>query len=149
MKNHSLNHFKDKLNSIAPPESLVTPFPCPEGCKDPKDPTKPKGHRDKVTFQRHFAFQHRKIYEFCSPEDLLGEELDDEDVKQDVTKTPSQSIKIEKEISPSKRPASASTKISKKKQKQEIKEEIEVNVDPVALQFEEDDSVSKDSETNI
>ena len=69
MKNHSLNHYKDKLNSITPPASLVLPFPCPEPeCYG-------KEHRDKVTFQRHFGFGHRKIYQFCTEEDLLGEEI--------------------------------------------------------------------------
>ena len=150
MKNHSLNHFKEKLNSIIPPESLVAPFPCPffPECHDPKDSSKPKCHRDKVTFQRHFAFQHRKIYEICSYEDLMGEEIDEDSEGQPTTSTPRASVKTESNASSSKRPISTSKTCSTKKVKHKIKEEVEVTVDPIALEFEEDEPSAKESDAN-
>ena len=149
MKNHSLNHFKEKLNSIIPPESLVTPFPCPffPECHDPKDSSRPKEHRDKVTFQRHFAFQHRKIYELCSYEDLMGEDIDDEDAKISATVTPDSKVKIETQTGSSYLKRPHSTKEKSKKMKQ-IKEEVEVTVDPVVLQFDDDESTSKEPKKN-
>ena len=77
MKNHTLNHFKDKFYPVLPPLSLVKPFPCPV-C----------GHesRDKVTMLRHYAFAEKKIFEFdfCTEEDLLGVEINDE-ITEDVS----------------------------------------------------------------
>ena len=152
MKNHSLNHFKDRLNELAEAMSedcLRTPFPCPffPECHDPKDSSKPKEHRDKVTFQRHFAFQHRKIYELCSYEDLMGEDIDDEDVKISATVTPGSKVKIERQTESSSLKRPHSTKEKSKKMKQ-IKEEVEVTVDPVALEFDDDESPSKDPKEN-
>lgn len=72
MKNHTLNHYKEKLCNILPPSSLITPFACPI-CK--------QEHRDKVTFLRHFGFAEKKIFEFCTEEDLLGEAIDSDNVQ--------------------------------------------------------------------
>ena len=72
MRNHSLNHFKDKLCNILPPSTLVKPFPCPI-CKHES--------RDKITMLRHVGFAHRKIFDFCTDEDLLGVEISDEIVQ--------------------------------------------------------------------
>ena len=151
MKNHSMNHFKEKINSIIPEESLKPPFPCPffPECHDPKDSSKPKLHRDKVTFQRHFAFQHRKIYEFCSYEDLMGEDIDDEDLSQPATSTPGPPIKKESNVPSSKRSISTSNNCSTKKPKKNIKEEVEVTIEPIALQFDEDEQNERESDANF
>ena len=68
MKNHTLNHFKEKLYSILPAASLSKPFPCPI-CR--------RESRDKVTMLRHYAFAEKKIFAFCTDEDLLGVETSD------------------------------------------------------------------------
>ena len=69
MKNHTLNHFKDQVYNILPPSTLVKPFPCPV-CKHE--------WRDIITMLRHYAFAEKKIFDFCSEEDLLGVEINDE-----------------------------------------------------------------------
>ena len=107
MKNHTLNHFKEKLYSIIRPVSLVAPFPCPI-CEDGKE------HRDKITFLRHYAFSHKKIYEFCSDEDLVGVEMDEADI---------QAYQAERATEAQKRPGSDSNEVQKKKTKKNVKEE--------------------------
>ena len=58
LKNHVLNHFKDQL-LLDLPTSL--PFTCPE-CKNI--------YRDKITLLRHYAFGHRKVFDFATEEDF-------------------------------------------------------------------------------
>ena len=58
LKNHVLNHFKDELFKYLP---SCTPFLCPE-CKAPS--------RDKITCLRHYAFNHKKAFEFCPEDDF-------------------------------------------------------------------------------
>ena len=60
LKNHTLNHFKNDLLAELPSSA---PFTCPK-C--------PSGSRDKITLMRHYAFSHKVIYKYCSPDDLNG-----------------------------------------------------------------------------
>ncbi len=53
LKNHVVNHFKKEMLAELPP---CKPFACP--CC-------PQISRDKITLLRHYAFTHRKIYEYC------------------------------------------------------------------------------------
>jgi hypothetical protein len=126
MKNHTLNHFKEPLNSITPPDSLVKPFPCPiPSCEG-------KEHRDKITFQRHFGFGHRKIYEFCSDEDLLGDEITGECINSTKNTTTDITTPIQK------RSGTDVKKSNAKKQKVKLKEEaVSMNAQTVSLPFDE------------
>ncbi len=61
LKNHVVNHFKDQLLRNLPP---MKPFSCPE-CDAPPS-------RDKITLLRHYAFTHKKIFEFCKVSALVS-----------------------------------------------------------------------------
>ena len=58
MKNHVVIHFKDQLLCDLP---TSLPFTCPE-CKYVP--------REKITLLRHYAFSHRKVFDFASEEDF-------------------------------------------------------------------------------
>ena len=59
LKNHVLNHFKAELIADLPESK---PFTCPECDCNPV--------RDKTTLLRHYAFTHKKIFDFCTPEQV-------------------------------------------------------------------------------
>ena len=114
MKNHSLNHYMENLTNIIPASSLVAPFPCPEPECEGKE------HRDKITFLRHYAFAHRKIFDICNEEDLLGVEIDDE---KGIELTLNAAHKINK-ASPQKRSVTGLKSPKIKKKKPNVTEEI-------------------------
>lgn len=60
MKNHALNHFKEELLLQLPSGGVLV---CPL-CQAPS--------RDKITLLRHYAFGHKKVFDLCAPEDLMG-----------------------------------------------------------------------------
>ena len=60
MKNHTLNHFLEKIKSFLPKNK---PFQCP---------TCGLVQRDIITLARHYAFTHKNVYDYCSEEELRG-----------------------------------------------------------------------------
>ena len=60
MKNHTLNHFLEKIKSFLPKNK---PFQCP---------TCGLVQRDIITLARHYAFTHKNVYNYCSEEELRG-----------------------------------------------------------------------------
>merc|ERR1719300_1724255 len=63
-KNHFLSHYYDLFKNIAP---FSAPFSCPECNKE---------HRDKITFWRHYAFTHKKLFELSGiSEEALEKEI--------------------------------------------------------------------------
>jgi len=63
-KNHFLSHHYDLFKNIAP---FSAPFSCPECNKE---------HRDKITFWRHYAFAHKKLFELSGiSEEAMEKEI--------------------------------------------------------------------------
>ena len=60
MKNHTLNHFLEKIKAFLPKNK---PFQCP---------TCGLVQRDIITLARHYAFTHKNVYNYCSEEELRG-----------------------------------------------------------------------------
>ena len=60
MKNHTLNHFLEKIKAFLPKNK---PFQCP---------TCGLIQRDIITLARHYAFTHKNVYNYCSEEELRG-----------------------------------------------------------------------------
>ena len=60
MKNHTLNHFLEKIKAFLPKNK---PFQCP---------TCGLVQRDIITLARHYAFTHKNVYDYCSEEELRG-----------------------------------------------------------------------------
>ena len=58
LKNHVLNHFKEKLLPFIP---MSKPYQCPE-CNQIS--------RDRITLLRHFAFAHKAVLKFATEEDF-------------------------------------------------------------------------------
>ena len=71
MKNHTLNHFLEKIKAFLPKNK---PFQCP---------TCGLVQRDIITLARHYAFTHKNVYNYCSEEELrgvpIGKKSNDED----------------------------------------------------------------------
>ena len=71
MKNHTLNHFLEKIKAYLPKNK---PFQCP---------TCGLVQRDIITLARHYAFTHKNVYNYCSEEELrgvpMGKKSNDED----------------------------------------------------------------------
>ena len=61
LKNHVVNHFKAEMLRDLPSSK---PYNCPLCSNAPV--------RDKITLLRHYAFSHKKIFDYCNPEDLQG-----------------------------------------------------------------------------
>ena len=58
LKNHVLNHFKEKLLPFIP---MIKPFNCPE-CNQIS--------RDRITLLRHFSFTHNNVFKFATEDDF-------------------------------------------------------------------------------
>uniref|UniRef100_A0A0K2UVC7 Nucleus accumbens associated 1, BEN and BTB (POZ) domain containing [Myotis brandtii] n=1 Tax=Lepeophtheirus salmonis TaxID=72036 RepID=A0A0K2UVC7_LEPSM len=60
LRNHILNHFKDKLYPYLPASK---PYACPDCYIE---------MRDRITLLRHYSYSHRHVFKLCSEDDVRG-----------------------------------------------------------------------------
>jgi len=95
LKNHVLTHYYSDFYAILPASK---PFTCPTCSLE---------SNNKIALVKHFAFTHKEIYKFCTPEQLTNSRAGDESLDDDV-KDPAESLR---ELSPVYKPGPKSKKM--------------------------------------